>query len=622
MRNFILLLFLISVSFTAFGNSQIPSDTITMGKGNNAVAKKLIFNVGDGATNPLIQIDPTNKDFTLNKELKVLEDITLGTGAAADQKLIFDIGSGASNPFLKWSNTHSSITFSNDGTLEKKIGSGSGGGSGGILSLDNAGFEDGITSEWTCTSSRCFVESADPLVGEKSLRFSPTVQNDSFQSVLKAIPEGLKGVACEARVYYTGGDENLTAQVVNGDAEVVAEQVLKAHSIAGYESIFFLCPTKAAIIADSDKGDLQLKVYNEEATVSPVSRFDEMYLGSLIGLVETQLPDILTARIDQSTMSIESENTPWLSSLTAGTGILYLTPIAGVFSVLPSCTCTTETSAGTSCMYDSAASTVNSLTIRVVNVSGAAADHSISINCSKQGADAKQSVQVYKSIPKVAENINLYGARVGNSGSAALISQNVQWVDSVNRSSIGTVNVNWASLGLTHIPSIELTNDGGEIIYFFGLSTTEVNVRTASSAGTLVDRGFSIRILRHEDDYKMPTVQPILVNQVETSVVSGVRVESCRIVGENVTTRTINGTKSCASWITSASYVGTGTTQIFFDSFGEAPDCNCTVNYSNAATGSSCSIYDLTHQGLKTHTYDTNGSGVNRTFSINCAAGR
>ena len=131
MRNF-LLISLILITNTVFaGGSLNPTDEMTIGNGNNAIAKKFIFNVGDGISNPFIYIDPTNKDFTLNKELKVLDSITVGTGLAADQLLTFDIGLGAGKPFFKWDNTNNALVFSNDGTLEKKIGTGDASGGSG-----------------------------------------------------------------------------------------------------------------------------------------------------------------------------------------------------------------------------------------------------------------------------------------------------------------------------------------------------------------------------------------------------------------------------------------------------------------------------------------------------------
>lgn len=148
----LIILFLITLSAYAAIPHYPNKDEIILGKGANAVNKLFTIDVGDGGSNPSLLIDATLKDFSFNKEMKVLgNNFYLGDGAASDKKWIFDVGLGAANPFYKWDNALGKLVFSNDGSLEKKIGSGAGaGGDGGVNYLANPGAEDGVIN-WTNT---------------------------------------------------------------------------------------------------------------------------------------------------------------------------------------------------------------------------------------------------------------------------------------------------------------------------------------------------------------------------------------------------------------------------------------------------------------------------------------
>lgn len=150
LSTFLITALIMQTTLAAGVPQKFPTDTVQMGKSGSAADKKLIFDVGDGASNPSILIDSVNKDFDLSKTLNVTGDsnvsgnqiisgnstvngtglvkgnLTIGSGVSGDKSIT--VNRGGSNPYLKWSETDNSWLFSNDGTLTKKIGSGSGSG--------------------------------------------------------------------------------------------------------------------------------------------------------------------------------------------------------------------------------------------------------------------------------------------------------------------------------------------------------------------------------------------------------------------------------------------------------------------------------------------------------------
>jgi len=263
MKNILLIALMIFCANT-YAQVTHPNDTVKIGKGSSASDKGIIFETEDGVNNKRLVIEKTSKKLKYSGN-----ELQVGDGLDSDKKFIFSTDT-ATKPFIGWSDAQQSLIFSNDGILEKKFGSGTGGGSGGFNNLDNAGFEDGFTVNWSCSAGDCTEETTAPLFAEKSINFTATATSDFLQS----------------RVFYKGGDANLDLKVVNGDAEVLAQKTLVTHNIANHESLFFRCPTKAAIDLDSDKGDLRLVVEATDASVLTV--FDDMYLGSLIGLVSAK----------------------------------------------------------------------------------------------------------------------------------------------------------------------------------------------------------------------------------------------------------------------------------------------------------------------------------------------
>lgn len=250
---FLNLLFLSCLLFAnAYGagiDFKTQSDLIQHGKDGSTANKKIIFNTGDGASNPKIEVDQTSKHVGINKPVDITGNtavtgnvsatgnvsgvditgtgnaaisgtaavggnITIGSGVAADKSII--VNRGGTNPYLKWDNTLGAWVFS-DGNNIKKFGSGSGGGAGGIELLQNASFEDavgGSISNWTATGGTLtqvsYTNGKDPNL--KYARFVATTSGQKVCSDLTTIPD-LLTTGTAARMRYKDGDSAFTVNV-------------------------------------------------------------------------------------------------------------------------------------------------------------------------------------------------------------------------------------------------------------------------------------------------------------------------------------------------------------------------------------------------------------------------
>jgi len=280
MKKLILFLFLICTIAYAAVPEKLRTDVFQLGVSGSTALKEIIFDVGDGATNPTIEVNATSKDFVFTKESTVQGaftsegDLTVGDGVANDKLFTFDIGAGASNPFFKWDNTQGKLVFSNDGSLEKKIGSGSGGGgAGGINLLANNGAEDGLLS-WTNTGGTFTQESYTNSTEDnaKYFRLVATGAGEYAQQIIAAWPDFISG-GCMADIKYLQGDNAFEYKVIEDPSGTPVE--LSSGTISDLTSwlkaptITFDCPTAGNAVA--------LRIISTSAGTID---FDEAYLGS------------------------------------------------------------------------------------------------------------------------------------------------------------------------------------------------------------------------------------------------------------------------------------------------------------------------------------------------------
>ena len=161
----VLILIVCSVAYAAIAPQKIRRNEVIIGIDGSTDDKILTFDVGDGATNPKVTIDQTDKDFSFSKALSTLadtlglgdgdatgdqclefdtgdagsnkklcitdtdkdatlnvNDVTLGDGVAEDHNLIFDIGAGASNPLIRWNDAISNFESTTNGSTFTQFG--------------------------------------------------------------------------------------------------------------------------------------------------------------------------------------------------------------------------------------------------------------------------------------------------------------------------------------------------------------------------------------------------------------------------------------------------------------------------------------------------------------------
>lgn len=645
----ILLIFVLTIAVHA---ANIGDDTVNIGQKGSTGNKALIFR---DANNSQLGVDHASGDLSWTGN-----NLTLGNGVSGDKKFIFDIGAGANNPYFFYNSTKSKLGFSNDGTLIKDIGSGAGSGGGenfnnGFTSENNANAEDG-TSGWTASAGDFFVTSsvadwvtatsysigdkvvesgiiykantahtsgtfasdianwdkitgADALEGDSSFVWIPAAQNDTLTSpVLDFNKDIFKGSSCQSLITYIGGDENLSLKVLNADNEELSSEELVAHSITSNESGFFICPTKTAIDADADKGNLRFRIENTGATASAAIKFDKNYLGTLIGLSETTLPDKATASFNVCSLANFNGDIGWSCSPNS-TGNYSITFNYGL-TENPNVIVTDNSGSSSTACIGLALSTTEVNVTCFNTTSGAAVDRAYTVEITRAGADAKQSVQVYKSIPKVAENENEFTVQVVSGGSIG--SQNPSILSGCSSGATGTYTCTYSETLSTDMLLTGNVNDGNGScingnVRFFSSSNTgfSYNVSDADTAA-LINCAVNLKLTKRGSDYKKPVVQPVIVGQVRNSYAESasknVSVESATILSTcNLSGATVFG----SSWIDSVT--------------GSATSTGCVVNFNTDVIDGrpNCILTGLTAPSNNCSITALSGTSA----SVQCSAG-
>ena len=560
---FLSLAIISTISITAYG--AIPfkpgNDTMILGKGANLIDKSITFDVGDGVTNPVLKIDDTLKIFDFSKDLESSgNNIKVGDGTNSDKFLSFKI-SGEEVGFKFDSLTGELLHKKKPGETYKKLGTGAGGGAGGLNNLLNGNFEDGFNVNWSNVGG-VFNKATPIYEGETSAAFQGITAGNTVCSTPRVLLDGLYGNSGEARIYYFGGDENYTLKIINGDSLVIAEQVLKNHPTYSQESIFLGGLPK---LTDTlNERTLQLCIEHTSASLSTSMDLDEMYLGRLIDLAETTLPDKLTAHIDQ-TGSIVTTGVTWLTvNLSGSDYIIDYSSLA--LTEIPSLLAGQSTVGVVNDRYGSFYNVTTSGAILRMGAAsgGSATDVDISFELNKQGSDAKQTVQVYKSIPRIADITNELSAKFLSDGTVD--SEKVDFINGdCTNPSAGIFDCLFNANEFSVSPSMQVTcNDPSDrICAVTNLTATGFTIRTRNTTA-LANVAFNINVSRQTTDVKALTVQPIVVGQVVNSYAEtaskNVRVESCKILNPSGVPST--SSDICDSWIESLTHIGLGVTGI------------------------------------------------------------
>jgi len=119
----LIIMFIASVAMAAGVPQSFPTDSMQFGIGTSSADKVFTIDTNDGAGNPAITIDMTNKDFDLNKALNVIDDLLkVGDGTAGANKIFeMDAGLGAANGKVRYNISTNVIEFANDGVSFEEI---------------------------------------------------------------------------------------------------------------------------------------------------------------------------------------------------------------------------------------------------------------------------------------------------------------------------------------------------------------------------------------------------------------------------------------------------------------------------------------------------------------------
>lgn len=633
MKNFVLLILLFAISLAQAAN--ITDNNLKLGNGTTTGNKKITFDTGAGTSNKKLEVDAATGAMTAN-----MNTVTIGDGASTTKKIIFDTGAGAGNAYLGWDSTLSAPVFSKDGTLAKKLGSGSGGGGAGITFNDNGDIEDGITQKYSYSVGTVTeLTTTNALVGEKSARLDFAALNDYFRSSYFVLPKGLYGSACELRFKYLGGDANTYVKVeteagtVLGQFQTVVSGAisygLPTKTTTDYESVFFKCPTQADITSNALHANIRLVFYQGTASNAASLDVDSITQGELIGLVESTTSDIFSAKVS-ATDVVSDENADWINGdcTNASAGLATCNFTAGVFQSAPTCLVTPISSAAVRTGRLTAQATTASVT--VMTDDGTSPGNLVfNLVCFKSGADAKQSVQVYKSIPKVSQNVNSLSAYVN--GAASITSKDVDFLSGCTKGGTGVYNCTFIPGVFSAVPSILAVADtGGSTshqpnLVISSLTTSGFRVDTKTVA-TPADYGFWIHVDKQGADFKLPTVQPIVIGQVTNSAaesgLTNVRTESCKF-NDSGTSSIDTSSGLCAGWIASITKGGAGENTVAFAAgvFSSVPVCQVSPLGTDNIN---CFARDtVTTSSLITNCENTNTAGnVNIPFVVSCTGKR
>jgi hypothetical protein len=656
----------------------VPSDNWRLGIGSSSDDKVIEIDTNDGASNPKIVIDMTDKDFDFSAAVNIAGDLLkLGDGTNSDKVIEFDIGASPNNPRFRWSTTNSAIEFSNDGIVFKKIGSGTGGGGGQNFFTDNPDAEAG-TNNWTNIGGGTFTtNSVTPINGDNDFQWDASASGDILRTDQVDIPEKFKGKACQIEFTYTGGTDDLVKPQVVDSSNVklpgatYANQVdgtdfLKAQTGIVTRSIFFLCPSTGTIAFE----------FNQTAAGDPaVMNFDDVFIGELKGLQSTVLDQGEWQTFTPSGIVGHTGNTElegfwrqdgtdiivkmtWLIGAVNGSAFQVDLP-AGFTIDFAAESSENRSNLGLASQLHNGATIIASGNTFVIFTDGV--DNN-SVFISEVGTGDVMSkaagneigavgrgfsmefriavnevtaspVLIYNSIPTVAQNVNNFSARVdGSNGN--IISKNTNFDLSCTRNGTGDYACTYNADNIfTVIPSItcgvsipdSASNGDSDVcrIEDLGLTTFDVLISDAF-AGQEVDLNHVIRFQKQTGDFKLPVVQPILVNQIQTSKTSGAAVESCLV--DNNGTATLNSDSTlCESWIDSVTRTALGLVTIDISSgvFGQRPNC-VAGNLDDLGNNVFCDVTDTFTSNTQVQVRCNNPTPANfdRPFTIICMGAR
>lgn len=520
MRLFLLCIIFSPLFFVMSHGAQIPDSNLLLGK----PGEDTTIETRDGGT---ITRDQAASTWTVSEKLisPILEaNSTSEASNPCPPMTQSQIDSAtASDGGCVYNTDRKQLNIYDAGTSSFKAvkgGGGAGDGINGFSDDQNPNAESG-TEAWTASAGTFGIDDTDPIEGDQSFTWTPAAQGDTLtSSVLDFDRDAFKGRACEARIEAIGGDENLSVQVIDGNDDVVGEKQFSAQTITAPFSVYFRCPSQARITADAEKGNLRLRIINDGASASPQIKWDLSYAGTLKGLIETVLPDVLSVNV-QNNGSItigSSKGGEWWDSIVRDSEGLVTINYSGLgLTAVPGYSVTQSTDIVRVISISS-----SEITVRTKSDISTLADTNFSLTIIKHNADAKQSAQVFYNIPKVSENVN--GLEAFYDKTEATLTDAVkeqtpnQWITNTAKS--GTSNETktfTVPIGVfSKVPKCVASGTVNTVPAFNRASSTTTSlvfITRVADDNVSLDTDFDFTCFKHPDDYKLPTVQPVVLRE-------------------------------------------------------------------------------------------------------------
>jgi hypothetical protein len=237
--------------------------------------------------------------------------------------------------------------------------------------------------------------------------------------------------------------------------------------------------------------------------------------------------------------------------------------------------------------------------------------------CRKQGGDAKQSVQVYKSIPKVSENINTFNVNVKTNGTFS--GQNADWIQSCTAA---TTPVCTFKPGVfSQAPVCWMSHESTGYVAHLAVTSSTVAGYIFNNQGVhqAFDRNYFCT--KTGSDFKLPTVQPIIIGQVTSSSASSslknTSIEMCKI-NNSGTASISNNSGLCSGWLQSVSRSSAGIIDVTFVPGAFSQEVVCVGNVLASSSGGPVNFDTETSSGVRAMTRDHLGAFSDKPFSMLC----
>lgn len=435
----------------------------------------------------------------------------------------------------------------------------------------NAGFENGKAGH--VNSGGTFAVSlSSPIQGKASATFDASAASQYVRGAAYTVPEGLKGQACELSLDYIGADTNLALRVLDGTDTLItgASSTFAVSTVKATLSVYFLCPSS---------GSIKYEILS--SADAAVVKYDNIQIGALNNLAETTLPDVFSAQIS-SAGTVSGENIDWINgnASIAVTSQYTLNFNSGIFSVAPTCVATPVNNTLTVTVQEFTAVTTSSGTWRTARTDTTAATAmDWKLVCRKSSTDAKQSVQVYKNVPRVAQNINEFSAKI--SSTDVVTEENVDWINgncTDAGTGLATCNFNSSTFSVAPNCTCSVSNNSSTSCRVQTVSSTSLTTRVEqTTTGAVVDQPIVVSCQKASTDYKTPVVQPVVIGQVTQPGTSPLKISKAKLTAGQCSVSPCSPLLGVQG-ITSITRSATGTYAVNFETnyYSDASSIHCT----------------------------------------------